>query len=114
MTLGSGIEPRPHCWEASALTTATPLRPLEIVGCFHLFSLLFPCLLHPVVIDCGDPGTPANGERAGSEFTYAKTVTYDCDPGYQISGSRSRFCQLDGSWTGSVATCVGEFFSGVR
>jgi len=58
------------------------------------------------LIDCGDPGTPANGERVGSEFTYGKTITYDCDPGYQISGSRSRTCQLDGSWSGSVATCV--------
>ena len=26
MTPGAGIEPRPHWWEASALTTASPLR----------------------------------------------------------------------------------------
>ena len=26
MTLGSGIKPGPHWWEASALTTAPPLR----------------------------------------------------------------------------------------
>ena len=72
------------------------------------FCLLFHFSPRLVVIDCGDPGTPANGERVGSEFTYGKTITYDCDPGYQISGSRSRTCQLDGSWSGSVATCVGE------
>ena len=27
MTLGLGIKPRPHWWEASALTTAPPLLP---------------------------------------------------------------------------------------
>ena len=28
MTPGPGIEPRPHWWEASALTTAPPLPPM--------------------------------------------------------------------------------------
>ena len=28
MTPGSGFEPGPHCWEASALTTAPPLLSL--------------------------------------------------------------------------------------
>jgi len=58
------------------------------------------------LVDCGDPGTPANGERLGSDFTYGKTIVYDCNPGYQLSGSRERTCQLDGKWSGSIATCV--------
>ncbi|XP_067041101.1 sushi, von Willebrand factor type A, EGF and pentraxin domain-containing protein 1-like [Acropora muricata] len=58
------------------------------------------------IISCGDPGSPINGEILGSEFTYGKTVIYDCNPGYQLKGTRSRTCQLDGSWSGLVATCV--------
>lgn len=60
------------------------------------------------VISCGDPGSPINGEILGSEFTYGKTVIYDCNPGYQLKGTRSRTCQLDGSWSGLVATCVSK------
>ena len=30
MTPGPGVEPRPHWWEASALTTAPPLLPLNL------------------------------------------------------------------------------------
>ncbi|XP_068719046.1 sushi, von Willebrand factor type A, EGF and pentraxin domain-containing protein 1-like [Montipora capricornis] len=58
------------------------------------------------LINCGDPGTPANGERLGSEFSYDKTIIYDCVPGYQLSGTRTRTCQLDGTWSGSVPSCV--------
>ena len=72
----------------------------DIIKCFLCY--------HFVVINCGDPGTPANGERVGTEFTYGKTIIYDCDPGYQLSGSRTRTCQLDGSWSGSVASCTGK------
>ena len=61
-----------------------------------------------VVIVCGDPGTPANGERVGSDFTYGKIIIYDCNPGYQLAGTRERRCQLDGTWSGTVARCDGR------
>ena len=32
MTSGPGIEPRPHWWEASALTTTSPLMPIKTFG----------------------------------------------------------------------------------
>jgi len=41
MTPGPGIEPRPHWWEASALTTAPSLLPLNIVLPFQTTILQF-------------------------------------------------------------------------
>ena len=56
-------------------------------------------------IDCGDPGTPTNGQRSLSSTTYNSVVTYTCDVGYTLQGSNSRTCQSDGQWSGSVAQC---------
>ena len=43
-----------------------------------------------LVIDCGDPGTPSNGSRTGSVFTFGRTVRYRCNQGYKLSGSDIR------------------------
>ena len=63
-------------------------------------------LLIPAV-GCGDPGTPANGQRSLSSTTYNSVVTYTCDVGYTLQGSNSRTCQSDGQWSGSVPQCNG-------
>ena len=58
--------------------------------------------------DCGDPGTPTNGQRSLSSTTYNSVVTYTCDVGYTLQGANSRTCQLDG-WTGSLPQCQRTF-----
>ena len=58
-------------------------------------------------VDCGDPGTPTNGQRSLSSTTYNSVVTYTCDVGYTLQGSNSRTCQSDGQWSGSVPQCTG-------
>ena len=68
-----------------------------------LFIILFP-LLYSLAINCGDPGTLANGQRSLSSTIYNSVVTYTCDVGYTLQGSDSRTCQLDG-WTGSLPQC---------
>ena len=60
-------------------------------------------------VDCGDPGTPTNGQRSLSGTTYNSVVTYTCDVGYTLQGSNSRTCQPDGQWSGSVPQCNGMF-----
>ena len=60
-------------------------------------------------IDCGDPGTPTNGQRSLSSTTYNSVVTYTCDVGYTLQGSNSRTCQSDLQWSGSVPQCNCEF-----
>ena len=61
-----------------------------------------------VVISCNDPGVPAHGSRSGDDFTFGKTVSYQCDPGHKITGSRSRTCTASGTWSKIQPTCTGE------
>ena len=71
---------------------------------FHLLpNTLFPD------VDCGDPGTPTNGQRTLSSTTYTSVVTYTCDAVYTLQGSNTRTCQSNGEWSGSVPQCLCEF-----
>ena len=67
------------------------------------------CYVRHIDIDCGDPGTPTNGQRSLSSTTYNSVVTYTCDVGYTLQGASSRTCQADGQWSGSVPQCSREF-----
>ncbi|GAB0199455.1 CUB and sushi domain-containing protein 3 [Grus japonensis] len=59
------------------------------------------------VINCGDPGVPANGVRLGSDFTYNKTVVFQCAPGYMMESDRasSLTCTKDRTWNGTKPAC---------
>ncbi|XP_033125717.1 CUB and sushi domain-containing protein 3-like, partial [Anneissia japonica] len=57
------------------------------------------------LVNCGDPGTPTNGEKNGSDETYGSTVTYVCDNGYNLIGTAMVTCQSDGTWSNSTPTC---------
>eukprot|EP00117_Sycon_ciliatum_P036248 scpid11835/ scgid3889/ Sushi, von Willebrand factor type A, EGF and pentraxin domain-containing protein 1 len=59
-----------------------------------------------IVVSCGDPGTPANGNLIGFDFDYSDSVGYTCSPGYQMVGSALRVCQADGTWSGQTPLCV--------
>ena len=61
-----------------------------------------------LVIDCGDPGTPSNGSRTGSVFTFGGTVRYRCNQGYKLSGSDIRKCEASGRWSGNKTECKGR------
>ena len=49
------------------------------------------------VIDCslGDDEVPS----------YEDTCSYTCNTGYELTGSDTRTCQSDGSWSGSDDVC---------
>ncbi|XP_019343511.2 CUB and sushi domain-containing protein 2 isoform X1 [Alligator mississippiensis] len=59
------------------------------------------------VINCGDPGVPANGIRLGNDFTYNKTVVFQCTPGYMMESDRasSLTCTKDRTWNGTKPVC---------
>ena len=61
-----------------------------------------------LAINCGDPGTPTNGQRSLSSTTYNSVVTYTCDVGYSLQGLSSRKCLYTGQWTGNVTLCIGK------
>ena len=66
--------------------------------CFH-FLVSCPSLtdLANGMINCslGDDGFPSPGD----------TCTVTCDDDYELTGSSTRTCQGNGSWSGSDATC---------
>ena len=72
------------------------------IMCFLLVSC--PSLSDPSngLINCslGDDGVPS----------YEDTCSFTCNTGYELTGSESRTCQSDGSWSGSTAMCnKGEY-----
>ena len=64
-------------------------------------SFLVPCLSLDSpsngMINCslGDDGVPS----------YEDTCNFTCDTGYVLTGSDTRTCQSDESWSGSIAMC---------
>lgn len=58
--------------------------------------------------DCGDPGEPLFGRRELSNTTYRSTVNYTCvnSTYYLLEGSATRQCLANGSWSGSLPSCV--------
>lgn len=73
---------------------------------FHLFS---PCLAS-AVINCGDPGVPGNGLRLGNDFTYNRTVSFQCSPGFTMDADRAStlICTKDRTWNGTKPLCKGN------
>ena len=85
-------------WSAS-LPTCT--RKCSTV---YLTTLTMLCC---VAVDCGDPGTLANGVRRLTTTTLNSVVTYQCNRGYELDGSSSRVCQATGVWSGLLPICRG-------
>ncbi|XP_035867009.1 CUB and sushi domain-containing protein 1 [Phyllostomus discolor] len=59
------------------------------------------------VVSCGDPGTPADGVRFGTDFTFNKTVSYQCSPGHILepAAAATLRCTADGAWNHSKPVC---------
>ncbi|KAM4836887.1 CUB and sushi domain-containing protein 1 [Thomomys bottae] len=59
------------------------------------------------IISCGDPGTLPNGVQFGTDFTFNKTVSYQCNPGYLMEppASATIRCTEDSTWTHSKPAC---------
>lgn len=64
-----------------------------------------------LVINCGDPGVPANGLRLGNDFTYGSTVSFQCSPGFTMDADRAStlICTKDRTWNGTKPVCRGTF-----
>ena len=63
------------------------------------FLVSCPLLVNPSngTISCslGDDGVPS----------YEDTCSFTCDTGYELTGSDTRTCQSDGSWSGNITMC---------
>lgn len=93
----------------SLRSSGCPPDPLQTARPLNLFAPL-DFLWLSAVINCGDPGVPANGVRMGSDFTYNHTVNFQCSPGFTMDATRasSLICTKDRTWNGTKPLCKGE------
>ncbi|KAM5264090.1 CUB and sushi domain-containing protein 1 [Ctenodactylus gundi] len=59
------------------------------------------------IVSCGDPGTLPNGVQFGMDFTFNKTVSYQCNPGHLMEPAAAATirCTQDGTWNQSKPVC---------
>ncbi|KAG9330843.1 hypothetical protein JZ751_021931 [Albula glossodonta] len=60
---------------------------------------------------CGDPGVPAQGRRDDRGFTYLSSAVFSCFPPLVLVGSARRYCQADGTWSGTQPSCIAHHCS---
>ena len=78
---------------------------IESLVLWDSLNLYFTDELSFSVINCEDPGTPLGGRKTGTNFTYKSNVTFQCDPGYDISMNVTMMCDEQGKWTDTLPTC---------
>jgi len=69
-----------------------------------------------ILVDCGEPGTPTNGQVTFEGTVEGSTANYECDFGYELIGASQRRCtSSDVLWSGNVPECRSKltFFSDV-
>ena len=53
--------------------------------------------------DCGGLTDPAGGSITFTDGSlYNSVATFECDPGFHLTGSTIRLCQADGFWSGAA------------
>ncbi|KAL9961681.1 hypothetical protein ACROYT_G030674 [Oculina patagonica] len=57
------------------------------------------------LVNCGDPGSPSNGQKLGSQHWTGQSVSFICHPGYHLTGPTTRKCLPSGSWSGIQPSC---------
>ncbi|XP_023614240.1 CUB and sushi domain-containing protein 2 [Myotis lucifugus] len=73
-------------------------------ACLEGYQLSLPAVLTSVF--CGDPGVPARGRREDRGFSYRSSVSFSCQSPLVLVGSPRRFCQSDGTWSGTQPSCI--------
>ena len=73
-----------------------------------LFCTVIYFLLFFSVVSCGDIAEPQNGHVNIESTRYQGIAKYECNTGYELSGSDVRKCQSNGHWSGSPPQCIGR------
>ncbi|XP_035660141.1 CUB and sushi domain-containing protein 1-like [Branchiostoma floridae] len=55
-------------------------------------------------VQCPPLSAISDGQMSGNNF-FTDRITFVCNSGYELTGSPSRTCTADGSWTGTQTTC---------
>lgn len=66
------------------------------------------CYFDFVAKDCGIVKIPLDGSIVGpNRTTFPNSLTFTCDRGFLLKGSRVRQCQANATWSGSETYCQG-------
>ena len=61
------------------------------------------------VVRCNPPGTVTNGvitrDEVTTAYVYNDLLTYECNTGFTISGSKVLRCNANGRWSSEPPTC---------
>lgn len=57
------------------------------------------------LINCGNPGSPLNGQKHGSHYWTGEYVSFTCMPGYRLIGPSMRLCLPSSQWSGIQPSC---------
>lgn len=70
--------------------------------------ILIFCYFDSLAKDCGMVKIPLNGSLVGPNLTtFPNSLTFTCDKGFILKGSRVRHCQANATWSGNEAYCQG-------
>lgn len=59
--------------------------------------------------DCSNPGIPIGAIKSGSAYMIEDKVTYKCEKGLNMLGSRERICEESREWTGTEPACYAPY-----
>ena len=84
----------------------------------HIYITLSTVIIFDIIlkftllaISCPSLSEPSNGiikcsVKNDRGFSYEDTCNFTCETGYELIGSESRTCQINGNWSGSIAMCT--------
>ncbi|XP_075115892.1 complement factor B-like [Leptodactylus fuscus] len=55
--------------------------------------------------DCPNPGIPIGATKVGTSYQSGDTVTYECQRGLRMFGSKERTCMKNKRWSGAEPSC---------
>ena len=51
-------------------------------------------ICYVLLVDCGDPGAPDNGNSNFTDTREGSVVTYNCNDGFELVGNSTQICEL--------------------
>ncbi|XP_037260949.1 beta-2-glycoprotein 1 isoform X2 [Falco rusticolus] len=54
---------------------------------------------------CPSPGPLQHGKMDFLDLRYQSSISFSCDPGYNLVGTRTSQCMADGKWSGTFPQC---------
>ena len=63
-----------------------------------------------IAVDCGSLPDPKNGKKTvETRTTFGGRAEFRCrSKGFSLDGSKLRFCQANGNWSGKPTSCRGK------